>query len=384
MKVKLKKPLDVYILGAGASKAEIDEMPVMGDFFKILAENVSFKQDELWRCLALLDYHRLFRNRHAESENLAAQIFELRASKKKNTVRIKNKVRKYLKVFLDRVNMPDFDENLEDVFDRALFAPNVYGQSPKHRLQASINNLFSVLEEENRPSKSIYKEFVKKILSRKNRCAVFISFNYDIMLDRALFNNSSWNPLEGYGYKFENTVIVQKSEKIQLKKALDANGAVLLKPHGSLCWRYETNLGYDTSKLFLTVDKNGSPVQEKYYAKHVSKNWKNFLVLVTPPVTSKIFSQPILYETRMAVKKALQKADTVNIIGWSLPETDQDMMNVIQRIYDNVDLRVGQLKKLSIVDFTDDKKHYARMQSLFMAKRNEIYDKGFRNYVEKM
>ena len=131
----------------------------------------------------------------------------------------------------------------------------------------------------------------------------------------------------------------------------------------------------------MTVDGKGAPAQEKYYFKHEKKYWKRFSILVVPPISAKSFSHPVLYETRNLVKKYLQQASTVTIIGWSLPETDIDMKNMVQRIYDDLESRSEQLEKLTIVDKGKKKEHFLRLQALFMAKRNVKFNNGFEKWV---
>ncbi len=377
-----EKPIDVYIFGAGASHAELPGMPVMDTFFTTLVEHADYGERDLWRCLTLLDYLRLFKSRHPECENLAAQIWLLR--ERKTETLLKKKVSEYLQVFKKRIDESSFAENLEDVFDRAVIAPITYGQSPRHRMLAAINRLFEMLTNEKGPTFPIFSGFVKKILQKKNRRSVFISFNYDLILDRTLFKMSSWKPDQGYGYKFRNTFTVNSTHKTSKIKSAEESDILLLKPHGSLSWRYEKNLGFDSGKTYLTVDNSGAPSQDKYYPDKTNQKWKDYHVLVVPPVPSKSYSHLVLYETRKLVKESLRNADTITIIGWSLPETDVDMKNMIQRIFDDVDNRHKQLQLLRIVDIVKAKSYYLRLQSLFMAKRNPICDTGFKDYVANL
>lgn len=374
------KPVDVYIFGAGASRAELPQMPLMNDFFAVLAKQANYAENDLWRCLSLLDYLRLFKNRHLECENLAAQIWLLRGQKKISTL-LRKKVDEYLKIFRQRMKDPLFLENLEEVFERAVVAPITYKQSSRHRLLAAINRLFEILISKKGESSPVFSEFIKKVLKKKGRRPVFISFNYDLILDRALFYLSNWDPKDGYGYKFEDIVKVALTKRPSALKERQESDLLLLKPHGSLSWRYETNLGHDSSRKSLTVDEKGAPIQEKYYTKHYEKHWKRFSILVVPPISAKSFSHPILFETRKLVKQSLQLARKVIIIGWSLPETDVDMKNMIQRIFDDIDLRTQQLQKLTMVDYNKDKKHFLRLQSLFMAKKNTVHNKGFEYFA---
>jgi len=378
--MKKEKPVDVYIFGAGASHAELSQMPLMNDFFKILAKYSSYAETDLWRCLTLLDCLRLFKNRHSECENLAAQIWLLRGQRKISSLLAK-KVTEYLDAFRRRMENPIFAENLEEVFDRAVVAPIIYKQHPRHRLLAAINRLFELLINDGDKSFPVFSGFIKRTLAKKGRRAVFISFNYDLILDRALFNLSDWGPKRGYGYEFEKVVPVDSNQSAVRQTKEEGGDTLLLKPHGSLSWRYEINLGHDSSRKYLTVDKSGAPAQEKYYAIDHEKYWKRFCVLVVPPISAKSFSHPVLYETRKLVKQSLRIAKTITIIGWSLPETDVDMKNMIQRIFDDIDLRTQQLQELKIVDYKQEKRHFFRLQSLFMAKNNPVYNKGFEHFV---
>lgn len=374
------KPVDIYILGAGASHAELSQMPLMNDFFKILAKHASYAENDLWRCLTLLDCLRLFKKRHPECENLAAQVWLLRLQRKKSPL-LQKKVIEYLEVFKKRMECHELSENLEDVFERAIVAPITYRQNPRHRLLAAINRLFKILISDKDASFPIFSEFIKKILAKKGRQPVFVSFNYDLILDRVLYDLSGWKPETGYGYKFENIAPVTSSQQPILRNKKGGEDILLLKPHGSLSWRYEINLGFDSSRKYLTIDETGAPAQEKYYAVDSKKYWKRFCILVVPPISAKSFSDPVLYTTRQRLKQSLQVATTVTIIGWSLPETDIDMKNMIQRIFDDIDLRAQQLQELNIVDYKQEKKHFLRLQSLFMAKNNRVYNKGFGDFV---
>jgi hypothetical protein len=379
-----EKPVDVYIFGAGASRAELQQMPLMNDFFAVLAKHASYGENDLWRCLTLLDCLRLFKNRHIECENLAAQIWLLRGQRRPSLLLAK-KVAEYLNAFRKRMEDPLLSENLEEVFERAITAPVTYKQSPRHRILAAINRLFGILIDEKGATFPVFSDFVKKTLRKRGRRAVFISFNYDLILDRTLFALSGWSPEKGYGYRFKDLAPVVDSARRPLSPAgKKAGDILLLKPHGSLSWRYEINLGHDSARTYLSVDRTGAPAQGKYYAKDNEKYWKRFCILVVPPISAKSFSHPVLYETRRQVKHALQVAQTVTIIGWSLPETDIDMRNMIQRIFDDIDLRDEQLQKLRVVDFQREKKHFFRLQSLFMAKENSVYNKGFGHFVSNV
>lgn len=373
-----EKPVDVYIFGAGASHAELPKMPLMNDFFAVVAKHASYAEDDLWRCLTLLDYLRLFKHRQNECENLAAQIWLLRGQRK-ISILLPKKVTEYLEAFKKRMKDPAFSENLEEVFERAVVAPITYKQSSRHRILAAINRLFEILINEKGAAFPVFAGFVKNILQKKGRRPVFISFNYDLILDRTLFALSGWTPEEGHGYKFDNVVFVNSVRSALRPKEKD--DILLLKPHGSLSWRYEKNLGHDSSRTYLTVDRVGAPTQDKYYTEQNGKDWKRFHILVVPPISAKSFSHPVLYETRKLVKQSLRSAKTITIIGWSLPETDADMKNMIQRIFDDVDLRAQQLHVLTIVDYEKEKKHFLRLQALFMAKHNTVYNKGFKSFV---
>jgi hypothetical protein len=55
----------------------------------------------------------------------------------------------------------------------------------------------------------------------------FISFNYDLLLEKMLWKQKLWNPFSGYGFNFENTGNENYNE----------SKTVVTKIHGSINWR---------------------------------------------------------------------------------------------------------------------------------------------------
>lgn len=140
-----------------------------------------------------------------------------------------------------------------------------------------------------------------------------ITFNYDLVVETALYKKTLWNPSDGYGLEFKAPERVSKSSKFNTQISL-------YKLHGSLNW--------DSSTLRLRpfYDDNKSPIFPGYPADELrtpgvpyqGKNAGNWLM----PSFIKDFSVPGLLTVWTKAFDAVRRAEEVIIIGYSLPEAD--------------------------------------------------------------
>ena len=139
-----------------------------------------------------------------------------------------------------------------------------------------------------------------------------ITFNYDLVIETALYKRELWNPSDGYGLALHALRKVSKRGKFRTQ-------IPLYKLHGSLNWDPSAlRLEYfydDGSPIFpgyLQDEKPPLPV--KYQGKHHG-NWmmpsflKNFSVTGLMDVWTKAF-------------EAIRRADEIVVIGYSLPKVD--------------------------------------------------------------
>jgi hypothetical protein len=63
-----------------------------------------------------------------------------------------------------------------------------------------------------------------------------ISFNWDTLLDEAMFNTKRWSYETGYGLAFEK--VIYKSNHNQENTPIQDSKTTILKPHGSINWYF--------------------------------------------------------------------------------------------------------------------------------------------------
>jgi hypothetical protein len=151
---------------------------------------------------------------------------------------------------------------------------------------------------------------------------VFISFNYDCILDRALKSaKRKWIPARGYGFPINSGT--EHWQDHGGKGPLPNPGIRLLKPHGSLNWTRNGN----------TVALRSDP-----YAPRPDGE-----LLIVPPLWQKEFAEEPFQTIWSTARRVLSAVKALFVIGYSLPETDVYTQALLR-------LDVGPLDFLCIVN----------------------------------
>ena len=159
--------------------------------------------------------------------------------------------------------------------------------------------------------------------------ATCITFNYDDLLDEALYRVSEsdprlpWHPTTGYGFTCNPSTRLVKSTYASPEWQSQMQ---LLKLHGSINWRPKLGSPEPHSLDSIVHHENwlsGFDDPRLLNVNDVEQHLENIPVII-PPVLSKsgLISQPIL---RLVWRHALQRlveADEVIFIGYSLPDND--------------------------------------------------------------
>lgn len=287
--------------------------------------------------------------------------------------------------------------NLEDVFSKVEAymekkGKNTAADQTHARLQYMINGLFYHLDLDKDLQKSFsnaaHHTLSEFVASTDNVEHTFISFNYDLWLEKALYQKKLWLPRDGYGsYNFEyysrpeediecgsgNVNIANKfTEKPQKSKVN------VLKPHGSLSWRFGKN--HENGIIILENGENSIVAYNKtwnYPPLHFPKNTEiNLIPLIVPPAPNKIRSHPLFRKTDKDVSNALLHADAVVIVGWSMPLTDRYQQDIILNILSN---REEQIKKLIVCDKRESGGDLLlpKFESIFRAREIKPWLGGF-------
>jgi hypothetical protein len=211
--------------------------------------------------------------------------------------------------------------------------------------------------------------FAKACLGKGMNC---ITFNYDDVLDKALFEEGppyqspTWNPDRGYGFP----CLISQACLIPPRKFEGECSMLLLKLHGSVNWRipfgfprpygldairhHEEWFGHRGAAYKLDL-KEIDPLLEQDS-------------LIIPPVLTKtgLAEQPVLRFLWTRAFETLSKADQVVFIGYSMPITDLSSGYLFRE-------GLGHLEKsdqVNVVDFAaNDQERKERLQTLLPSYR---------------
>ena len=136
-----------------------------------------------------------------------------------------------------------------------------------------------------------------------------ITFNYDLIVERAIFQMGIWKPRDGYGVDFKDFPPIDDSHDIESR-------VMIHKLHGSLNWKSDFSLRFfydDNEPIFPGYLRDRSSGHQ-YQGKH-SGNWML-------PSFIKRFTVPELIGCWDRAFRAMKDADEIVIIGYSLPKED--------------------------------------------------------------
>ncbi len=160
--------------------------------------------------------------------------------------------------------------------------------------------------------------------------AAIISFNWDLILDKLLFDGG----ISGTSYGFS--------------KGSAAN-PVLLKPHGSLNW-FEKYLGTHLKSIKRTAIFSPKGPDTIYafreFRAPVSKLGRTYTPLIIPPIYLKNFEKPVFKALWKNCTTALSTAKKVVFLGYSMPLADLHAQFIMRCGFHNqIEGELGRTKK---------------------------------------
>ena len=166
------------------------------------------------------------------------------------------------------------------------------------------------------------KDFCKNFV---NQGDVFITFNYDALLERALYSLCRWSPSDGYGFNVDFKEIEQW--KKHEPAALGESAVKVLKLHGSVGW-YINN---SNNKIFLNRGRflqNFIPgIRDNAELDYPPD--QNDIPVVMEPSFIKPIEQKELLNIWDEARRMLERAKEVFILGYSMPQADASAQNLI-------------------------------------------------------
>ena len=212
-------------------------------------------------------------------------------------------------------------------------------------LLVGVNTFFRDLHWRDRESQPTGPSYLQECLSSLRSGDVVITTNYDCLIERALLGAEMWSPLDGYGFavplstvQSADAQLVRSTPPAPLPSVVQkASEVPILKLHGSVGWTTtEAVFGplvlgdqlYDRSQLHISQD-----LFRGFVSSHGPLNTAVFDTREPPighPGDPAIVLPTYLKRTEgsefqtiwLKASQALALADTVEIIGSSLPESD--------------------------------------------------------------
>lgn len=412
----------LFFIGAGASKACIPRMPTMLDFISLgsgIARRNLQKPGKawiFWRMVQELekygdmdgiwgkkvtkanfeitnaqqDYHSisniLSRTRRGTDIYSAFKIYlDCLESETPRAIARRQANIEQLLTYAEEVALKSDDDTLHDLVTRYVLW------------------LLGRIEAEIRPNKAEnqYDKLVQLALDHKvKRPLSFVSFNYDVVLERALAkgnknhpHGSFWHPHEGYGVGFERYFSQSDIEKRVVKPKpfpnIPDSETIVLKPHGSIYWA--RNIHGETWEGQILRDKNGGtpelPSPGTGFARVldgiVYRPGKDPLLssppigiepmIVQPSQTKPVMGQ-LFWQCWKRIEKEIHFCDAICVIGWNMPQTDRD---VLVRISDAIRFREKPIDYLIVCDLKKSDVFYQRFVAAFAPARKFIWKDGF-------
>lgn len=255
---------------------------------------------------------------------------------------------------------------------------------------------------------NLLQKFVKRQLNLPNTKHTFISFNYDLTLDRSLQMESKgkWDISYGYGfpinyylptcvadeyYQYESNQLNTLSVEVQQLHSIDESEKKiqLLKPHGSLNWlipyTYEDDYIFSNEPVIAVLDKQlqiaYSPLADFRNGTVPSLSSKSdLMIFIAPPLEEKIGYMKFIQEVKESECNAFIEADEIYIIGWSMPATDEDQRSLIQS---SMKKRAKKIKNICVINYNADPDYFHRISEVFDINENKlsVFNNGFEDYL---
>jgi SIR2-like domain len=225
-----------------------------------------------------------------------------------------------------------------------------------------------------------HRTLVRNLIDRNNlRNIVFVSTNYDILVDNALTEEPERGFDLDYGVEFRNFEQTGEEEHRWRRPARD-NCVQLFKPHGSLNWLFCPTC----NELEITPKEKGVVTRLISDFAHAtcSRCESVFSPLIVPPSFYKDLNNVFLSTIWNRTDVALRKVKHIVFCGYSFPDADIHIKYLLKRAQTNRDapLKVTVVnnhpgKKASDVQQEQDR--YAR----FLGSAVEYTDKTFEQFA---
>ena len=382
----------IYFVGAGLTKSlalRTHPVPAMFDFISTASEYLS--DDVVLTTLASLEIAEPYPYAWEVSlcRTLARQLLD------RSQQRMPGLRAKFRQALRDRPS-----ESIEDLLDQTGGrASNFPSQSANLRFKYAVGRIFALIDWH--LNWHPLDSFLRCQFQDRASAHTFVSFNYDLVLDRAIERYTGGLDLSDiYGFRPIGGIISDPTggpfgtEITALPKqtAADIN-VCILKPHGSLNWWakvFQTGTGADEiwrdTKVVIPVTEAGGV---RYVLSTDTHQWVQdpielgFLVepVILTPRSAKKPEREFLADIRQQEEAAISSADEAFILGWSIPRTDTDQECMIRSA---ISRRATPFRRVTVVNRNAGVEYFKRVKDVFgVGVQNlRIWNSGFEEFSE--
>ena len=363
------------IIGAGASAAiNPNRIPVMNNFFEIVSK-FSKHDGQVAKALKTLQKHGL----------------------------------------VSRGKIPE--GNLEDVLTQTLSISRDQDDPWKRPYDGLLLTFHRIFHRVDKEDISCYVDCFSPLCKLNPNDVIFISFNYDVFLERALEALFSWRADLGYS----PDVLVGHINAEQAEKAQDPTQVcdevyawslsvsdrskvpTVLKPHGSLNWFIHSRgkghfwMSEETLGLLLMQPANKKVCIPRFWIYPTTNTTKGeladpeFLVgailpAIIPPGKKFSTEIPVFRRIQKSVIETLSQISSLVIIGWSMRQSDKKYSEWFKTAGKT---RQSDLKLLGVCNLHRKKEFYSRFEDQISSKKFLRCDDGFvtkqtKQFIEKV
>jgi hypothetical protein len=376
----------VYFVGAGLTKSlQLSRrVPLMMDFCDVMADYVD--NDVVLNALVQMEFAHVYDSACNPCEQFAESLKDVPTATPGERARF---------AALVQSRRP---ESIERLLDRAasLSQSDVWASGLPTLFRYAINQVFSMIGWDLRLD--MLERFLARQLADKSRSHIFVSFNYDLALDRSIERSSRglWQPRDGYGFEFLFYTIQDTASDSPNGSAgasstqslpRSSSEIKILKPHGSLNWlmrKIKSSEGVelgDPSRMVVPLDRKSEirywPSPHTFNFITGTDEWpRDFAILIAPPLPNK---PVVMKQTLTSEAEALGDADEIYVIGYSFPPTDSDQQNLVREA-----VRQTKIKGLTVVNRGESSLYFERIGDLFGVADTKMrrFNAGFEDFEQ--
>jgi hypothetical protein len=302
-------------------------------------------------------------------------------------------------------------ESIEDLLDRTSGEGsnpqprNRSSQSAELRFLCAIGQIFTIIGWNIEWSPLI--SFLARQFEESGGAHTFVSFNYDLVLERGiqLTTEGKEDFTQIYGFPIisqfvENPPPSTAGGGLSGPSATGSSaraasvGLAVLKPHGSLNWlapieRHRPELRdrdlREGRAVVVPLHKDGAlryPAEDLSNFHLPNDNQASVEPVILTPRRAKKPDRPFpfLHVIREREEAAILEADEAYVLGWSIPRTDVDQECLIRSA---VAKRARSFQRVTVVNVSAGVDYYRRVQDIFGVERSAMrtYNAGFRDFA---